>query len=107
VENVRFILSAFLDPFLAAGAAVGATGMIARNATNIDVYPVIFVAKEAYGLVPLKGKEAITPTVINPDTPSKSDPLGQLGFVGWKTYFASIILNQNWLARLEVAATAL
>lgn len=107
VENVRFILSAFLDPFQAAGVAVGVTGMIADDATNIDVYPVIFVAKEAYGLVPLKGKEAITPTVINPDEPSKSDPLGQTGCVGWKTWFASVILNQNWIARLEVGATAL
>lgn len=107
VENVRFVLSPLLVPFQAAGAAVGATGMIADDATNLDVYPVIFIAKEAYGLVPLKGKNSITPTVLNPGTPSKSDPLGQVGFVGWKTYFAAKILNENWIARLEVGATAL
>jgi N4-gp56 family major capsid protein len=107
VENVRFILSPLLVPFQAAGAAVGATGMIADDATNIDVYPLIVIAKEAYGLVPLKGKNSITPTVLNPGTPSKSDPLGQVGFVGWKTYFAAKILNENWIARLEVGATSL
>jgi N4-gp56 family major capsid protein len=107
VENVRFILSPLLVPFQAAGAAVGTTGMIADDATNIDVYPLIVIAKEAYGLVPLKGKNSITPTVLNPGTPSKSDPLGQVGFVGWKTYFAAKILNENWIARLEVGATAL
>jgi len=107
VENVRFILTPLLNPFQAAGAAVGSTGMIADNATNIDVYPVVVIAKEAYGVIPLKGREAITPTVLNPGVPSKSDPLGQVGFVGWKTYFAAKILNENWLARLEVGATAL
>lgn len=107
VENTRFILSPLLVPFQAGGAAVGATGMIADDATNIDVYPLIVIAKEAYGLVPLKGKNAITPTVLNPGVPSKSDPLGQVGFVGWKTYFAAKILNENWLARLEIGATAL
>jgi N4-gp56 family major capsid protein len=107
VENVRFILSPLLVPFQAAGAAVGATGMIADDSTNLDVYPLIIIAKEAYGLVPLKGKNSITPTVLNPGTPSKSDPLGQVGFVGWKTYFAAKILNENWIARLEVGATSL
>jgi N4-gp56 family major capsid protein len=107
VENARFILSPLLVPFQAAGAAVGATGMIADDSTNIDVYPLIIIAKEAYGLVPLKGKNSITPTVLNPGTPSKSDPLGQVGFVGWKTYFAAKILNENWIARLEIGATSL
>ncbi len=57
--------------------------------------------------MPLKGKRAITPMVLNPGTPSKSDPLGQRGFVSWKTYLASVILNENWLARLECAVTDL
>ena len=107
VENIRFILSPLLTPILAAGAAVGATGMISQGAANVDVYPMIFIAKEAYGLVPLKGSNAMTPSVLNPGTPSKSDPLGQVGFVGWKTYFAAKILNELWAVRLEVGATAL
>jgi N4-gp56 family major capsid protein len=107
VESIRFILTPLMVPFQAAGAVVGSTGLIADNATNIDVYPLIFVAKEAYGLVPLKGANSITPSVLNPGTPSKSDPLGQVGFVGWKTYFAAKILNENWLCRIEVGATAL
>ena len=107
VESIRFILTPLMVPFQAAGAAVASTGMIADNATNIDVYPMIFVAKEAYGLVPLKGANSITPSVLNPGTPSKSDPLGQVGFVGWKTYFAAKILNENWIARIEVGATNL
>ena len=70
---------------------------------------------EAYGLTPLKsskdsmGKnnQAITPTVINPGTIDKSDPLGQRGFIGWKAYFNAVRLNETWMARLEVAASVL
>ena len=107
VESVRIILSPLLEPWLAAGAAVGATGMVALDTVNIDVYPLIMIAKEAYGCVPLKGGRAITPTVLNPGTPSKSDPLGQVGYVGWITYFCAKILNETWISRLEVGVTDL
>jgi N4-gp56 family major capsid protein len=112
IENVRFITSPLLVPFASAGAAsttMVAAGGTATGATSAatDVYPIIVIAKDAYGVVPLKGAGSITPSVINPGTPSKSDVLGQLGFVGWKTYFAAKILNETWLARLEVGATRL
>ena len=63
--------------------------------------------QEAFGLVPLKGMGAIVPTVINPETRDKSDPLGQRGYVGWKAWFNAVILNQTWIYRIEAAATAL
>jgi len=81
--------------------------MVSTTGTNADVYPVVYIAKESYGLVPLKGKNAVTPKVLNPDTPRGGDPLGQRGSVGWKTYFVAKVLNEAWLARLEVAASEL
>jgi N4-gp56 family major capsid protein len=107
VENVRFILSPLLAPFLGAGASVTGTGLESVGGANVDVYPLIVVAKEAYGVVPLKGSKSIQPSVLNPGTPSKSDPLGQVGYVGWKCYFAATILNETWLQRVEVGATAI
>lgn len=106
VEDVRYILSADLDPFQAAGSAT-LNSMVADDSTNVDVYPVLFFGREAFGLVPLKGSKAITPRVINPDTVDKSDPMGQRGYVSWKTYFAAVILNETWMHRLEVGATDL
>lgn len=106
-ENIRFILSPVLDAFADSGALVGATGMYSTTGTNIDVYPLVIVGKEAYGVVPLKGKNAITPSVINPNTPSKSDPLGQLGYTGWKSWFAATRLNEAWMVRIEVGVTDL
>ncbi len=105
VEDVRYVLSPVLEPILAAGAGT-LNGMTSVGGSNVDIYPVIYIAKEAYGLVPLKGSKAITPTVINPSTIDKSDMLGQRGYVGWKTYFEAVILNETWMARLEVGATA-
>ena len=105
VESIRFIMTPLLTPAASSGAAVGSTGMVSTDATSVDVYPIVVIAKGAYGLVPLKGAKAIVPSVLNPGTPSKSDPLGQVGFVGWKAYFASLILNQTWMARLEVGVT--
>ena len=105
VEDVRYILSPVLDNFPDAGGSAGS--MVSSSGSNADVYPVIYVAKESYGLIPLKGAGAITPKVLNPDTPRGGDPLGQRGSVGWKAYFVAKILNEAWIARLEVAATDL
>jgi len=106
VENVRYILTPLLEPFADSGAAVGATGL-KTSGTLVDVYPLVMIAKEAYGLVPLRGAGAIHPTVLNPGTVSKSDPLGQRGYVGWKTWFVAVILNQAWMVRLEAGVSAL
>ena len=50
---------------------------------------------------------AVEPTVLRPGVKDKADPLGQRGYVGWKTWFAAVILNQVWMARLECAVTSL
>lgn len=106
VENVRYILTPLLEPFANAGATASGTGMV-TSGTLVDVYPLVVIAKEAYGVVPLRGAGAIHPTVLNPGVPSKSDPLGQRGFVGWKTWFVAVVLNQAWIVRMEVGATDL
>jgi len=106
VETVRYVLTPLLEPFQGAGSAT-LNGMVADDSTNVDVYPIVIIAKEAYGCIPLRGAGAIHPTVINPGTVDKSDPLGQRGYVGWKTWFVAVVLNQAWMVRLEVGATDL
>jgi N4-gp56 family major capsid protein len=105
VEDVRFICSADLDPFVDGGGTAGS--MVSTSGTSADVYPVLFFGKEAYGVVPLRGQGAVSPTILRPGVRDKSDPLGQRGYVGWKTWFAAVVLNQLWMARLEVSATDL
>ncbi len=102
---IRFILTPLLVPFADAGGAAGT--MKSTTGTNADVYPMVVIAKNSYGHCPLKGANAIKPSVINPGTVSKSDPLGQRGYVGWKMWHAGTILNEAWIIRFEGAVTDL
>jgi len=109
LEEFRIILTPMFESWETAGAS-GTTylsgGVEVSVAAQCDVYPLIFVARDAYGIVPLQGFEAVVPYVINPDKPTKSDPLAQVGYVAWKTYQTAAILNNNWIARLETSSTA-
>jgi len=103
VEGVRYILSPLFTAFANGGGTASTNGVFSTAGTQADVYPVIFMAKEAIGVVALKGANAMTPMILNPGTPSAGDPLGQRGYVSWKTYHSSVRLNEAWLVRLEVA----
>lgn len=105
IEDVRYISSTIVEPFASAGAT-GGTAVLETNGSNADVYPMIFLARDAYGIVAFKGKNSLTPMVVNP-TPTDSDPLAQRGHVGWKGYSATVILNDFWMARVETAVSDL
>jgi len=106
VEQVRYIATTVAKPFLAAGVVVGtAPTMRSNGGVNVDVYPVLYFARDAFGIVPLKGHSAMTPMVVNPK-PAPGDPLGQRGSVGWKLWTATVILQEAFMVRLEVCATA-
>jgi N4-gp56 family major capsid protein len=108
VDSVRYVLSPDLGSFPDAGGAKAGSGttMVSTGGVNADVYPILYFGQDAFASVPLKGSEAITPMVVNAK-PTDSDPMAQRNYVSWKTYFAAAILNEMWMARLEVAATAL
>lgn len=105
VEQTRFILSPVLAPFAGAGSGT-ANGCVVTGA-KVDVYPIVIVSKNSYATVALKGAGSMSPRVINPDRIDKSDVLGQRGYVGWKMYFAALILNEAWVQRIEVGVTDL
>ncbi|WP_018865123.1 N4-gp56 family major capsid protein [Thioalkalivibrio sp. ARh3] len=104
VEDVRYVSSTIFQPFEGEGSAT-LNDMLSADGDNVDVYPILYIAKDAFGLVPLKGQGAVTPSVVNPSSRDKADPLGQRGFVGWKSYQTAVILNDAWMVRAEVAAT--
>jgi N4-gp56 family major capsid protein len=103
VERVRYLTSTVFAPFADAGGAKGL--MRSTTGTSADVYPILIIARDAYGIVPLRGKDSLTPMVVNPK-PAAGDPLGQRGTVGWKAWQSAIILQDAFMVRVEVAATA-
>ena len=111
IEQVRYLTSTILVPFTSGSgnAALATSAPLMRTdataTTYVDVYPVLIFARDAYGIVPLKGKSSMAPMVVNPK-PAPGDPLGQRGTVGWKLWTGTVILQDAWMARLEVCATA-
>ena len=106
-EDFRFISSPLLKSFLAAGASVGSSGMLSVGAATVDVYPFIVIGEDAWGQVALKGMSAIKPVVLKASQTNHANPLGQFGYVGASTWFATVRLNDAWMARIEAGVTAL
>lgn len=112
VEEFRFITSPYFRPFLQAGANAAANAVLSNGAASTgsnasDVYPVMIVAEDAWGQVAVKGMSAIDPTYLPAKMKTHANPMGQFGYVGANFWKAAIRLNENWMVRLEVAATFL
>lgn len=108
VDQFRFIATQLFEPWVQAGAA-GQVYLSGGDAVTVDtacdVYPMLVFAKDAFATTKLQGENTITPYVVNPKA-HVGNELAQRGFVAWKLYRANGILQQSWLFRYEVAATA-
>lgn len=110
VEQFRFITSPYFKPFLAAGGTVTAGAFLSNGGTagtTADVYPLMVVAQEAWGQVALKGMNAIQPIYLPAKQITHANPMGQFGYVGANFYKNAVRLNENWMVRLEAAASGL
>lgn len=108
VESCRYVRSTLFTPFLGSSTVGGAKGLTRAigDGVHSDIYPVIYFGQDAYGIVPLKGANAMTLIAHNPGSSGTADPLNQRGTLGWKIAQTSAILNDNWIYRLETAVTA-
>lgn len=93
LDEVRFIETTYGKVFTGAGAA------------GIDVYATLVVGADAYGVSRLAGKamELITKPLGSAGT---ADPLNQRATAGWKGWFTTCILNQNFMVRIEHAVSS-
>ena len=106
-ESFRFILSPELIGRPNQGASASGTGMQSTGGSNIDIYPMIVAAQDAWGQVALRGAESLDVSYVAPGIKDKNDPLGQRGYIGAKTYFTAKILNDGWGALAWVGTPAL
>lgn len=105
-EDFRFISSPLLKSFAAAGSST-LNGMLSLGGVNVDVYPFIIIGEDCWGQVALKGMSAIKPIVLKASQTNHANPLGQFGYVGASTWFATVRLNDAFMARIEAGVTAL
>jgi len=104
--NIRWLLTTNSKIWADGGGSVGTTGLKSTSASNIDVYSVLVIAKNAYGMTPLV-REGIKNIVKKLGSAGADDPLNQRGTSGWKAATVAKILQQDWMVRIEVGATSL
>lgn len=108
IDQFRVMLSDVFEPWEQEGAS-STTWFSGRvevsSAAQADVYPLVALARDAYAMVPLQGLGAVTPSMLLPKK-APGDPMGRKGFVSWEADQACVILTQTFIARLEVAASA-
>lgn len=110
VERFRIVTSPYFKPFLAAGGTITAGAFLSNGGTTgttADVYPLMVVAQEAWGQVALKGMNAIQPIYLPAKQITHANPMGQFGYVGANFYKNAVRLNENWMVRVEAAASGL
>lgn len=103
-QDIRVILTPDLGPFYGAGSGT-TTGVLSRDGDNVDVYPIVVFGADAFGVVPLRGMDSVSVVVKNP-THTFEDPLAQRGFASWKMWYVAVRLNEEWMVRIEAAASA-
>ena len=106
VEDTRYVRSTVFESFPDSGGTPtgGSVNVISTSGSAADVYPVIYIARDAYGIVPLRGKESVEVMVVEPKA-TNTDPLAQRGTAAWKTWNATVILQDSFMVRAEVGAS--
>lgn len=120
MNDIRFIESESAVMYAAAGAPVPQnyvgglsasggtdnTSVTAGDRDNFDVYPILLPTKGSFATVGLKGHGKIK---FNSQAPSKielSNPYGTQGFFSYNMWYAGIILREERLVKVLVAASS-
>lgn len=104
--NIRFELTTNSKVWLAGGASIGSTGLVAADSATIDVYSHLILASNAYGTVPLQ-KGNIKNIIKKMGSAGTEDPLDQRATSGWKIARTAKILNDDFMIRCECGVTDL
>jgi N4-gp56 family major capsid protein len=99
-RDFRFVRSTHARYFLAEGAAVAGT----RGNTNSDVYACLVFGQDAYATIELQ--DSVDVSYLPYTQKDHNNPLGQWAQIGWKGNWGSGILNEEWMGRIECAASA-
>lgn len=100
IGELRVVFDNNLTPWANAGGNAGA--MLSTAGAKADVYPLLIIGQDAYGIVPLAGKNSVETYIVNPKA-SDSDPIAQRGSIGWKGWTGTVILNDLNMLRIETA----
>ena len=104
--KVRVVLSNIAMPWSAAGGDP-TTNNIRGLGGAAHVFPFLIFAKNAFACSKLAGENSLKVMIRKPSMDGDSyDKLGLTGHIGYKTYFACTILNNDNLVRIETGVPA-
>lgn len=83
----------------------GASTSVKNTSSVADVYLTLVFARNAFGIVPLRGN-ALTNHLKARGSGGTADPLDQVGTIGWKAKTTTVILQDNFMNRVESAASS-
>jgi len=86
----------------------GATDLTSADAAdrgNFDVFPILYPTAGSFATVGLKGKDKITFRSQSPDAVELNNPYGTKGFFSYNFFYAGIILREETLLKVLVAAS--
>lgn len=93
VDEVRFVLTTNAKIFSSAGSG------------SIDVHATMILAADYYGITRVSG--AALKNIVKPlGSAGSADPLDQRQTSGWKAWFVTVRLNENFAVRIEHAVSA-
>lgn len=103
-NNIRFVMSTRAKIYQDSGGTP--SGTRSTGASLNDVYPILVIADDAFVSVDLASSASVK---YNPHTnlDSTANALGQVATLGWTAMAGSLITNDSWIYRLEVAASSI
>ncbi len=102
-DNLRFIATTNAKIWTDSGAAVSTSGLRSTG-TKVDVYSILAIGRDAFGVVPLADTDNVKLIVHTKE--QAGGMLDMFGTAGWKAYVDYVILNDSFMARLESGAPA-
>jgi N4-gp56 family major capsid protein len=105
--DVRFIESESALVYAGQGAAIpaGYAGDLSNDASNFDVFPILFPTKGSFAIVGLKGNGKIKFNSQSPGKIELGNPFATQGFFSYNMWYAGIILREERLLKGYVCAS--
>jgi len=88
------------NPFIEDGTGTQGTYAVPASAANA-IYRTFVVGDEGYGTPIMGGQSPFNPTTMICDKPDKADPTNKFITVGMKTYWCSVVLNDQWVVSIS------
>ena len=120
MHEVRFVEAEGMATYGGAGAVppqnyvgtlsiTGATDLTSAtpaNRGNFDVFPILFPTQGAFASVGLKGHDKVVFHSRSPSDVTNTNPYGTSGFFSYNFFYAGLILEEEKLLKVLVAASA-